>query len=330
MIENTLDISIIIVNYKTPELIIRCVESIESYVQGVSYEVIVVNNVAKGDDKGAILSRFPNVKWLETGYNAGFGRANNVGMRAAIGKTILLLNSDTYLIDESVQTCFKQLVSDTNVAAAGAYQLFPDLTPRPFYHTFTFQRSFWIVPTSLQFILEKLIPQNKYTDIQQVDYIAAAFLMVKKEVVESVGGFDEEFFLYGEDVEWSCRLAQKGKLLVYKNCQIVHEEWGSKPERFEMADQRSYVNRFDPQIQLSNLVWIRKYYGVTYFVSLMAHYWFIAVIFYVFKICINGLKGKPLASNLENQKQFLSTVLLFTSYFNRILWLKPTFYKIEN
>ncbi|MEY3421171.1 MAG: hypothetical protein RIR48_1460, partial [Bacteroidota bacterium] len=73
MIENTLDISIIIVNYKTPELIIRCVESIESYVQGVSYEVIVVNNVAKGDDKGAILSRFPNVKWLETGYNAGFG-----------------------------------------------------------------------------------------------------------------------------------------------------------------------------------------------------------------------------------------------------------------
>ncbi|MFN3588131.1 MAG: glycosyltransferase family 2 protein [Spirosomataceae bacterium] len=330
MIENQLDISIIIVNYKTPELIIRCVESISAYVRDVSYEIIVVNNVAKGDDKHAILSRFPLVKWLETGYNAGFGRANNLGMREAAGKTILLLNSDTYLIDDSVQVCYKQLMADNDVAAAGAYQLFPDLTPRPFYHTFTFQRTFWIVPTSFQFILEKLIPQKKYTDNQQVDYIAAAFLMVKKEVVESVGGFDEEFFLYGEDVEWSCRLAQKGKLLVYKNCQIVHEEWGSKPERFEMADQRSYVNRFDPQIQLSNLVWVRKYYGVTYFVALMAHYWFIAGVFYFFKVGINCIKGKPMASNLDNQKKFLSTVLLFSSYFNRILWLRPTFYKIEN
>lgn len=330
MIGNKVDISIIIVNYKTPELILRCVESIYKFVEGVSFEIIVVNNVSKGDDKTTILSHFPTVRWFETGYNAGFGRANNVGIREAQGRTILLLNSDTYVIDDSVQVCFNQLISDDKVAAAGAYQLFPDLSPRPFYHTFTFQRFFWIVPPSWQLILEKLIPQKKYLDPQQVDYIAAAFLMVKKEVVEKVGGFDEEFFLYGEDVEWSCRLAQMGKLLVYKNCQIVHEEWGSKPERFEIAENHTFVNRFDPQIQLSNLVWIRKYYGITYYVALMAHYWFIAFVFYFFKIGLNLIKKRPLNSNLENQRRFLSTVLLFSSYFNRILWLKPTFYKIEN
>lgn len=330
MIENQIDISIIIVNYKTPELILRCIESIEKYVVGVSFEVIVVNNASKGEDKETILSRFSHVKWLETGYNAGFGRANNLGMREATGKTFLLLNSDTYLIDDSIQVCFHQLIADSTVAAAGAYQLYPDLSPRPFYHTFTFQRTFWIVPPSLQFILEKLIPQKKYADNQQVDYIAAAFLMVKKEVVESVGGFDEEFFLYGEDVEWSCRLAKKGKLLVFKNCQIVHEEWGSKPERFETAENHTFVNRFDPQIQLSNLVWIRKYYGIGYFVALMAHYWSIVFIFYFFKLALNLIKGRPFGSHLENQKRFLKTVLLFSSYFNRIVWLKPTFYKIEN
>jgi len=322
-------VSIIIVNYKTPELIVACIQTIKQFTQKYPYEIIIVNNASKDKDEEYICSRFPEVIWHEMKYNAGFGRANNAGMKLAKGKYFLLLNSDTKLFEPVIDRCVERLDARPDVVAGGAHQVYPDLSPRVFYHTFTFRRDFWIVPPPLRPYLEKLIPQKKYDDKEQVDYIAAAFLMIRKEAFWATKGFDEDFFLYGEDTEWGYRLGKLGKLLVFDDCKIIHEEWGSKPERYEEALQYTYFNRFDPQIQLSNLVWIRKQYGILQYLALMLHYWIWIPVFFLIKFGTNVKNRKSIFSNLENQKKFASTITIFSKYFWRILLQIPTFYKIK-
>jgi GT2 family glycosyltransferase len=324
-----IDVSIIIVNYRTPELIVDCIKTIKEFTTQVSYELIIVDNQSKGDDEGYVKKYFPEVRWIPMGYNAGFGRANNLGMKNANGRYFLLLNSDTKLFEDVIDKCTEYLDNRTDAIAGGAYQYYPDLTPRTFYHTFTFRRDFWITPPSLRKYLDKLIPYTQYNDSEQVDYIAAAFLMVRREGFEKTGGFDEEFFLYGEDTEWGYRLGKLGKLLVFKDCKIIHEEWGSKPERYEEAQNYTYFNRFDEQIQLSNLVWIRKQYGAINYFMLMLHYWIWVPAFYLMKIISNLLKFKNPFGDLYNQKRFASTIAIFSQYFWRILLKKPTFYKLK-
>lgn len=324
------DISIVIVNYKTPELILRLLDSLVLWVKVASYEVIVVNNASKGDDQRLVCEAHPTTRWIETGYNAGFGRANNIGMRMAQGKSILLLNSDTYALDDSIDRCFLRLMAESDVVAAGAMQLMPSGEPRAFYHTFTFQRSFWILPPTFEKHLDRLIPATTFEDPEQVDYIAAAFLLVKQEAFQQTGGFDEEFFLYGEDTEWGGRLGRLGKLKVYRDCFIVHEEWGSKPERYDRAEEFTHFNRFDPQIQLSNLVWIRKYYGVGRFLALMIHYWLWVPAFFLIRVAINVTEKKWPWENQHNQLRFARMIGLFSGYFWRILFRVPTFYRLES
>ncbi len=322
-------VSIIIVNYRTPELIVECIKTIEQFTAKVSYEIIVVDNASKGDDEGFIKAHFPPTRWLSMNYNAGFARANNAGMKIAKGKYLLLLNSDTKLFEPVIDRCVANLETRPDAIAGGAYQVFPDLSPRTFYHTFTFRRDFWIVPPKFRKYLDSLIRPKKYDDPEQVDYIAAAFLMVRREGFEQTGGLDEEFFLYGEDTEWGYRLSKLGKLLVFKDCNIIHEEWGSKPERYEEAQNYTYFNRFDPQIQLSNIVWIRKQYGVLHFFALMLHYWLWIPTFFLMKIVSNLLKLKNPFGELENQKKFARMISTFSAYFWQILLKKPSFYKIN-
>ena len=322
-------VSIIIVNYRTPELIVECIKTIEQFTTKTSYEIIVVDNASKGNDEAFIKAHFPATRWLSMSYNAGFARANNAGMRIAQGKYLLLLNSDTKLFEPVIDICVEKMDTRPDAIAGGAYQVYPDLSPRAFYHTFTFRRDFWIVPPIFRKYLDSIIRQKKYADAEQVDYIAAAFLMVRREGFEQTKGLDEEFFLYGEDTEWGFRLGKLGKLLVFKACKIIHEEWGSKPERYEEAQNYTYFNRFDPQIQLSNIVWIRKQYGALHFIFLMAHYWLWVPAFFLMKLVSNILKFKNPFGELENQKRFARMISLFSSYFWRILFKIPTFYKIK-
>jgi GT2 family glycosyltransferase len=321
-------LSIIFVNYKTPELIIQCLESIEKFNPSLDYETIVLNNASKGDDENEVKKHFPNIIWHEMGYNAGFARANNAGMKLAKGKYFLLLNTDTWMIDDSLMRCINHLENRPDAIAGGAYQLYPDLSPRGFYHTFTFQRDFWIVPPQFRHILEKLIPQKKYDDPEQVDYIAAAFLMIRKEGFEKTGGLDEEFFLYGEDTYFGHQLSKHGKCLLFKDCKIVHDEWGSDPSRYDKAKERTFFNRFDHQIQLSSIVWMRKQYGVFRFLALMLHYWIWVVVFCLFKIILNLTKLRNPLTDFDNQIKFAKTIGLFSRYFWRILFKIPTFYKL--
>lgn len=324
---SAIDLSILIVNYKTPKMTAECIASITQYMEEIAFEIIVIDNHSQDNSKSYILAQHPKVIWVDMSYNAGFARANNEGIRLARGKYILLLNSDTLLVDNSILKCIRTLDQRSDTVAVSAMQLTPSLTPHPFYEGFSdyFQR-FFIVPLSFQKYLSRWIKATKYEDNQQVDWLVGAFLMVKKSAIEQVGMLDEDFFMYAEDIEWSYRLKKQGKLLLLKDCQFIHLEWGSNPER--KRKKYTYINRFDPQIHLSNLVFIRKQFGVAAYIALMGYYWTMIPVVYVWKIAENLAAGKKVFEDFKNINEFVNTIIIFNSYFLHIISGKPYLYKV--
>src|SRR5579862_7635669 len=119
------ELSIIIVNYKTPGLVTDCIETIYRETTGISYEVIVVDNASGDDSRQRIMGAFPDVRWIQMEYNAGFARANNMAIRQSSGASVLLLNSDTLIEDGAVEGCYRALAASPYVAA-GVQLLNPD------------------------------------------------------------------------------------------------------------------------------------------------------------------------------------------------------------
>lgn len=325
-------LSIIIVNYKTPELIAACVASIYEWTRNIDFEIIVVNNASKAEDEAFLKNQFPKIKWIETGYNAGFGRANNLGMQQARGDYFLLLNSDTLIIDGSIEKAINNYKSSDKIAAAGAIQLNPDKSLKklsPFYAPIL--RYSWLLFPSKKAdgFIEKLIPENKYIDTEEVDFVPGAFVLLHRTMFEKTGGFDESFFMYGEDVEWANRLKKFGKTVIFQDCKFIHDEWGSSAERKQrQLEEITYFNRFDPQAQLSNLVWIRKQLGALYYVLLMLHYWLWIPVFYLMKIITNLLKFRNPFQELTAQRKFARTIGIFSKHFTNILLNRKVFYKV--
>lgn len=97
-----MDLSIIIINYKSAHHVLACIESIYRQPQKYSFEIIVVDNDSEDDSATKIRSAFSNIIWLQSGYNAGFARANNIGIRASTGEYILVLNADTIILDNAL------------------------------------------------------------------------------------------------------------------------------------------------------------------------------------------------------------------------------------
>ncbi|MEY4860818.1 MAG: hypothetical protein RL059_517 [Bacteroidota bacterium] len=108
-----LDLSIIIVNYKTPSITVDCIESIYKQNSTLNFEIIVVDNDSQDNSETFVTEKFSEVIWINNHSNEGFGRANNIGIKKSKGEFILLLNSDTIIIDNAIQTALSRLKSDT-------------------------------------------------------------------------------------------------------------------------------------------------------------------------------------------------------------------------
>ncbi|WP_373511542.1 glycosyltransferase family 2 protein [Persicitalea sp.] len=323
-----MDVSIIIVNYRTPQLILDCLATVYRYTREVTFEVIVVDNDPERGGKDQVLSRHSEVRWIDMTYNSGFGRANNAGMKVAEGRYFLLLNADTLLTDDVISRCVQRMDIRPDVAACGALQYYADGTPMPFYRSFNeFRKTFFIVPPSdfLQRVINKLLPEPHYDDPDQHDWLTGAYVLVRREVVNAAGGFDEDFFMYGEDVEWSGRLGKVGKLCYFKDCTFIHLENNNPFRRTSI----SWINRFSTQMQVSNFLWIRKQYGTgAYLFSIASNLLMIPVIM-VWKMSVNVRKhGNPFAE-LRTQRIFIKKNGVLLKYFFKTLFNKKHLYKIK-
>jgi len=323
-----MDLSIIIVNYKTPDLVIDSLHTVYKHTTGIDFEVLVVNNYRDEAGKNRILELFPSVRWIEMNYNAGFGRANNAGMREAQGRYFLLLNADTLIVDDVIIRVMKRMEADRSIAAGAAYQYDKDLQKMPFYQSFNdFRKSFFIIPPGKLFanLLEFFLPEPRYADPEQRDWLVGAFMMVRREAFEATGGFEESFFMYGEDVEWSWRLGKIGRLCLFHDCRFVHLE-NQNPYR---RSRISWINRFSVQMQVSNMVWLRKHYGIAYYLLMLIHYLTMIPVVYAWRFVMNLKTKDPSNVGYTTQHIFRKKVIVLLRYFWKTLNYKKYFFQIK-
>lgn len=243
---NQPDLSIIIVHYKTPELLMNCVDSIVKSAKQFRIEIIVVDNDSQDETEQLIFDKFSDVVWINTGYNAGFARANNIGIRAAKAPYVLLLNSDTIVQDTTIDNClnrYKVLEEQTKIGFL-ACQLIDFDGNLQFNSRFktNYLEKIWNAHPYvilLRRILRK--PYDSQKDFNELfklhheehysPWLGGTFLLIRKNIIEQkTMQLDEDFFMYGEDIEWCLRLGDLGfKHFFYPEVHILHAEGGSFP-----------------------------------------------------------------------------------------------------
>lgn len=313
-------LSIVIVNYKSESLILDCLRSIYRYTKDISYEVIVIDNSFVKEKNKDVLNEFPTTIWKDLGYNAGFSIANNEGIHLAKGEFILFLNADTLLMDESIEKALIYLQSNSQNIAVGAIQIDVHGNKIPYFRTQNeIRKQLFILPNSLitEKIVDLFLPKERFQSNNETNNLVGAFLLVsKKNAIES-GQWDEDFFLYAEDVEFCQRLSQLGKLLYFEDVKIIHLIT-ENPYRNKST---SFVNRFNLQVQLSNLLWIRKSYGILSYLIIMINYWVLLPVFWIWKIIINISNKKSQINDMSNQVTFSKKVYVLTKYLPKIIFL---------
>ncbi|MCE7067631.1 glycosyltransferase family 2 protein [Dyadobacter sp. CY326] len=323
-----MDVSIVIINFRTPQLIINCLDSIYKFTSGVSFEIIIVDNDPENGGGDLVKNHYPEITWINSPSNDGFGIANNRGMSVAKGKYFLLLNADTLLIDNVIGRCFDRMNVRTDIIACGALQHYADGTPMPFYRSFNeFRRTFFILPPSnaVEKLVKKFYPDPQYADPDQHDWLVGAFIFLRREGFEKTGGFSDDFFMYGEDVEWSGRLGKLGKLCYFKDCIFLHLENNNPFRRTNI----SWINRFSTQMQVSNFLWIRKQYGIMQYLLLITHYLLMIPVIYIWKMAFNLKRyGNPF-TELRTQYIYVRKTRVILKYFWKTLFVRKGLYKIK-
>lgn len=223
-----MDLSIIIVNYNTKELTSQTINSIIDNTQGINYEIIVVDN---SSDKSQLYNSMNDDIRIYQVENHGFGHGCNSGARQATGKYLLFLNSDTLIHGDSLAKCVAYLNESDKVGVLGARVLLEDGIldhgckrgfPTPgaaFYYYLGLDK---IYPQSRKYGAYRQTFLNEY-EINEVDSVSGAFLIMPKYLFDEVNGFDEEFFMYGEDLDLCYRIKEKGyKVIYFPGAVITH------------------------------------------------------------------------------------------------------------
>ena len=254
-----IDISIIIVNYNTPDLTENCINSIVSQTKDINYEIIVVDN-ASTDNSKTILSADKRIKFISSPRNGGFGYGNNLGMKVAKGKFFMLLNSDTLLKNNALLAFYKFASQNGDKYIYGCY-----LKDSNGIYTNSFH--FFPAFTILQF-LKRLIHKPSqtpdYTN-KEVECICGANMFFSKRAYEESGGFDEKIFLYGEEGELQYRLKQLGyNCFIINTPQIIHLEGRSMTESHTKQEIKwnSHFYILKKHMNFSTYILARIYYFI--------------------------------------------------------------------
>ncbi len=241
-----MDASVIIVNYKTTDLVVECIKSIIKLTTGLSYEVIVVDNNSSDGCGDALRREFPdakNIKFVQLEANKGFGQANNAGFSVATGRNLLCLNPDTLLLNNAVKTLSDFIDSHSEVGACGGNLFDADMNP-----TQSFFRNLPSLAWDLSLLtfrkVEELVYRGNVTFNHtarpiEVGYVTGADLMVKRSVLDKVGGFSPDFFMYYEETDLCCRIKRAGyKIVSVPQAKIQHLEGQSFDRGYAIVNER--------------------------------------------------------------------------------------------
>lgn len=237
-----MQISVIIINYNTFRLTSECIESVFEHSKGFSFEVILVDNASTECDADLFLEQFPNIQLIKSPENLGFAKGNNLGIAQAEGEYILLLNSDTKLLENSILKALERFEQDKNLGVLSTALIYPNQKLQPVANRFASIRlelielfrlqklmsTKWRAKTFLGFFFDQK------TEIE-ADWVWGAFFLTKRSIIEQFPEkklFDD-FFMYYEDVQWCYYIKKKlgYKILYFPQTKVLH--YGSASSKTE-------------------------------------------------------------------------------------------------
>ncbi len=272
-----LDLSVVLINYKTPHLLYDCINSIYKETTKIDFEIIVVDNNKDDGCENTLINNFPKVRYIDMGYNSGFARANNRGIKESKGEYILLLNDDTIILNRAIEKSlafFKQEEDKKNniglltckflnpdgslqISANDSYLGIMDyIKPNPIYIYFTrknnYQCNKW----------EQLVKNHEH--VHEAKWLTGAFLLFNSKLAQdNIVFLDEDFLIYTEDMEISLRLKKLGfKTIYFPGAEIIH------------INSASYsAQRKSGQLIISKWLYILKTKGyIIYFLVILINY----------------------------------------------------------
>lgn len=273
-----IDLSIIIVNYNLSREILKCLQSISFHVRDMKYECIIVDNASTMEEK-SVLSQFVEhhveipVKLLYLDYNGGFSTACNYGARKSYGEYLCFLNPDTLLEDNIFPRLLEVASTYRNCGVIGVRQ---KLNSTKWDYSYSYFPNIIVELLDILFVGRLISMCFKFlrpdVNVHEVDWVSGAFMFLRRSIFESAGGFDQDYFMYSEDMDLCWRLGQKGLRVLYLPREsIVHMlSTGSKKDYYF----------FTKNAYRSKLLFIRKrYVGVLKAILLLITYIQLAVLF---------------------------------------------------
>ena len=244
-------VSIVIVSYNVCRLLDECLQSVQRALKGVDGEVFVVDNRSADHTVETLRPRYPAVHFISNAENVGFARANNQAIRLSQSEYVLLLNPDTLVYEGTLRNCLHFMDAHSEAGAAGVRMLTREGRPAP--------ESRRAVPTPWVSMLKMLGFSRRYymSDLPwdqpcRIDIVSGAFCLLRRKALDEVGLLDEDFFMYGEDIDLSYRLLKGGWQNWYLPYDIVHY----KGESTQKTSFR-YVHVFYQAM----LIFFRKHYS---------------------------------------------------------------------
>jgi GT2 family glycosyltransferase len=256
-----MNLSIVIVNWNTCDLLAKCLASIFAYPPPGEFEVWVVDNASSDGSINMVSQEYLQVRLIRNSSNLGFARANNQAIRQSIGRYTLLLNPDTELTSVAFQKMVDFMDAAPEAGAAGPRLLNPDGAFQvSCYPSPTLAREFWRL-----FHLDKITPYGVYPMQRwnqvrptQVEVVQGACLILRKEALDQVGLLDEEYFIYSEEVDLCYRLKKSGwQIFWLPEAEVVHH--GGQSTR--LASEEMFLNLYQSKVHFfrKNFGWLHAF-----------------------------------------------------------------------
>jgi GT2 family glycosyltransferase len=252
----TIDVTIVIVGWNTRQLTYDCLKSVYDETRGIHFEVIYVDNASEDESVEMVMREFPQVQVIKNQENEGFVKANNRAIQISKGRYVLLLNSDTIVLDNAIAKMVDFADQHPDSGTVGCKVLNPDRT---------LQRSCFMFPSILNMFLSatylyKVFPRSRFfgremmtwwdfDEVREVEVVCGCSSLVRREAIDQVGLMDEVYFFYGDDPDWCYRFRQHGwKNYFTPDPEIIHYGGGTT---------RQMPKVFRLQLYGSNLIFTR-------------------------------------------------------------------------